>query len=129
MKNIAKCLNCDDMIESFHSTDYMECSCKSIYVDGGESLKCGATDWGLFARINEAGDIIPVEYRESIVDEIKPIMNDLPQHGPSVENLIDNLHHMATEMDRLPDQALRQYVSQYDLYRVVSLLSAIFKSI
>ena len=92
-------------------------------------MKCGATEWRLFARINDVGDTIPVKVDESIVDQSRGIVDDLPKDGPSAVDLLDSLHHMATEMERLPDQALRQYVSQYDLYRLVSLLSAIFKSI
>lgn len=129
MRNRAKCLNCQEVIESFHSHDYAECSCKSIYVYAGESLKCGAIEWGLFARIDDQDNIIPVKVSESIVDEKKAIHDYVEENVPNIQHLFDSLHHMSTEMERLPDQALRQYVTQYDLHRLVSLLSDIFKSI
>ncbi len=38
--NKAKCLKCDDIIESRHRHDYVSCSCGAIAVDGGtEYLK------------------------------------------------------------------------------------------
>ena len=33
--NRAKCLKCDDIIESKHIHDLIYCSCKNIFTDGG----------------------------------------------------------------------------------------------
>lgn len=30
-----KCLHCNDVIESLHRHDLHPCSCKAIYIDGG----------------------------------------------------------------------------------------------
>ena len=35
IRNIAKCKKCGDIIESKHRHDFVQCSCKSIFVDGG----------------------------------------------------------------------------------------------
>ena len=35
LRNRAKCLKCGDIIESVHRHDFVECSCGSIFVDGG----------------------------------------------------------------------------------------------
>ena len=35
LRNIAKCKKCGDIIESKHRHDFVQCSCRSIFVDGG----------------------------------------------------------------------------------------------
>lgn len=35
LRNAAKCLRCDDEIESEYRHDFKWCSCRSIFVDGG----------------------------------------------------------------------------------------------
>jgi hypothetical protein len=41
----AKCLKCNDIIESKHRHDFVRCSCKEIFLDGGdEYLRAGAND-------------------------------------------------------------------------------------
>lgn len=35
-KNAAKCLACEDVIESTHRWDYVTCTCRKIAVDGGK---------------------------------------------------------------------------------------------
>jgi len=34
-RNIIKCLFCEDIIESTHVHDYIECKCGTVAVDGG----------------------------------------------------------------------------------------------
>ncbi len=34
-RNAAKCLDCGDVIESKSRHDFVQCSCKRIFVDGG----------------------------------------------------------------------------------------------
>ncbi len=36
IRNRAKCVLCRDVIESHHRHDFVECSCRSIFVDGGK---------------------------------------------------------------------------------------------
>lgn len=45
IRNSAKCLNCGDDIESKHVHDFVMCTCRNIFVDGGhEYLRQGARD-------------------------------------------------------------------------------------
>ena len=34
-RNAAKCLECDEVIESTHRHDFVRCSCENLFVDGG----------------------------------------------------------------------------------------------
>lgn len=36
-RNAAKCLKCNDVIESVHVHDFKFCQCQAIFVDGGKS--------------------------------------------------------------------------------------------
>ena len=61
--NKAKCSKCGDIIESKYRHDYVECSCGSIFVDGGkEYLRRGYKKEGgdcfieLSEFIDEEGD-------------------------------------------------------------------------
>jgi hypothetical protein len=41
----AKCLKCNDIIESKHRHDFVRCSCNEIFLDGGdEYIRAGAND-------------------------------------------------------------------------------------
>lgn len=35
-RNAAKCLKCNDVVESVHVHDFKYCKCQSIFVDGGK---------------------------------------------------------------------------------------------
>ena len=35
IRNIAKCLECNEVIESKHRHDFVSCKCGSLFVDGG----------------------------------------------------------------------------------------------
>ena len=35
VRNAAKCLECEDVIESKHGHDFVRCSCENLFVDGG----------------------------------------------------------------------------------------------
>ena len=37
LRNILKCKKCGDVIESLHVHDFVWCSCKSVFTDGGRS--------------------------------------------------------------------------------------------
>lgn len=36
IKNAAKCLKCDDIVESKHRHDFRQCLCGNLSVDGGK---------------------------------------------------------------------------------------------
>jgi len=37
LRNMLKCLNCNDIIESKHVHDFVWCSCKNVFIDVGTS--------------------------------------------------------------------------------------------
>ncbi len=39
-----RCLKCKDIIESMYRHDFKWCSCKSVFIDGGDDyLRCGGS--------------------------------------------------------------------------------------
>ena len=63
MKNRAKCRLCGDILESFHETDYVKCSCEEISIYGGrQSYKAAAKDFKNFLRIDDEGNEIEVKW-------------------------------------------------------------------
>ena len=57
ISNKAKCLKCNEIIESKHRHDYVTCSCGNLAVDGGKDyLKRGAIDCGLVEELSEVED-------------------------------------------------------------------------
>jgi len=54
VRNAAKCLNCNDVIESKHVHDFVSCSCGDIFIDGGlEYTRGGAKDFSKFLSLSE----------------------------------------------------------------------------
>lgn len=122
MRNRAKCKKCNSIIESFHSTDYVSCSCGAISVSEGMALSCSANDWKDFVRVDDEGnEIIPkiVEMPSKQNPEVAP---------PSKKELIDMLHEMLMAAERLPENAKSSYITHYDYMALIMLLEAIFKS-
>ena len=37
IRNAAKCLNCNDIVESTHRHDFVMCTCGNLAVDGGKA--------------------------------------------------------------------------------------------
>lgn len=120
MKNRAKCKLCNEVIESFHSTDYVFCKCGEIAVDGGPALRCFASDWDNFVRVDDEGnEIIPI---------IKDGSIEVPKEKLSKKDLLDMLDEMIKGYDRLPPGAMASPVSNYDLVSALMLVSALFKA-
>ena len=46
IKNMIKCRNCGDVIESVSVHDFKQCSCRKVAVDGGHNYlrRCGDPD-------------------------------------------------------------------------------------
>lgn len=38
-RNSARCMDCGDEIESTHRHDWVQCSCRAIFVDGGREYR------------------------------------------------------------------------------------------
>ena len=100
MRNRAKCRLCGDIIESFHRTDYVACSCDEISVDGGEyRFQCGAKDFKNFIRIDDLGNEIPIRFEEE-----------------------------TKEIEELPPRAMSSSITHYDWVASLILLSSILKA-
>jgi hypothetical protein len=69
-KNRAKCLNCDDVIESTSSVDWVECSCGCLLIRGGSSFLARECEPGKFKELSVI----------KIPDELK-FRDDTPTHG------------------------------------------------
>lgn len=51
---MAMCLLCNDVIESTHIHDFVQCKCGAIFVDGGRSYwRYGWTKENAFRRLSE----------------------------------------------------------------------------
>jgi hypothetical protein len=123
MKNIAKCKLCSSIIESFHTTDYVECKCGEISVSGGAALQCGSKDWNNFRRIDDMGNEIAVKVTET--SDVKPL--DI-QTKPNRKELLEMLNEMIKSYDRLPDHAMHAPITHYDFVSALLLVSSIFKA-
>lgn len=130
MRNRAKCKKCGTIIESFHATDYVTCSCGEIFVDQGKSMRCGAGSWDNFLRVDDKDNLVPITVKTALnKDDVKPLYNDENSNvKPTKEEVIQMLDNMISDMEKLPEKALYQPVTHYDLMSALILLSAALKS-
>lgn len=117
MKNRAKCKLCKSIIESFHSTDYVTCSCGEISVDGGEALLCAAKEWKNFVRVDDEGNEILVKVKDTPIE--------IPHEKPTKKDLLKMLTDMVENYEKLPQHAMTAPVTNYDLWAALALLSSI----
>lgn len=126
MRNRAKCRLCQSIIESFHRHDYVTCTCGEIAVDGGRDyLKALAKDFTNFLRIDDEDKVIPVKVIETL-DDVKPLDIPIP---PTKEELISMLEEMAKSYENLPQHAMLNPVTNYDLASSLLLISQVFKAL
>jgi len=53
-RNLAKCLICEDVIESLYRHDFVSCSCGNIFTDGGrEYIRQGAYKFDKMKDVSE----------------------------------------------------------------------------
>ncbi len=125
MRNRAKCKLCNNVIESFHHTDFVPCGCGHIFVNGGDALACGAGDWANFLRVDDEGNEIQVRV------ENKPIYNELeglPQEEKkkkSKQDLKDTLDIMIKGLEDLPPAAMTMPVTHYDYASLLIFLRGV----
>lgn len=122
MINRAKCKLCKSVIESFHATDYVQCSCGEIAVDGGEALKCYAKDFSNFMRVDDLGNEIII----SLKNQEKNQIDNLPK--PTKDELFDMLDEMIKNIEKLPPNALSTPITHYDLLSSLLLISACLRA-
>lgn len=126
MKNRAKCKLCNDIIESFHDLDFVECKCKEITVYGGNELRCSANDWANFLRVDDQGNEIVVTIKEMSCD-VKPL--DIPRSKPDEKELLGMLNDMIKNIENLPQHAALAPITHYDFASALLLISELFKTL
>lgn len=120
MRNRAKCKLCNDVLESFHRTDYVECSCKEIAVDGGNDyFRASARDWRNFLRIDDEDNEIPIKFEDSNMVENKSSEESSPLTKSEKMELLINL---VKSMENLPPQAMNNPITHYDLFHFGALI-------
>ena len=64
IKNSIQCNLCGDIIESTYRHDFVECSCKACFVDGGHDYqRIGYTEDGCFTNLSVYEDV-PFRYKD-----------------------------------------------------------------
>lgn len=118
MRNRAKCKLCRDVIESFHQTDLIYCSCKQIAIWGGNtSYKTYAEDYANFLRVDDDDKEIEVRV-EGSVEPAKPIEETDP---------VKELDHLIHITENLPEHAKQAPTTQYDFLSMLYILKAYLK--
>jgi hypothetical protein len=139
MRNRAKCKLCLSIIESFHATDYVECKCGEIIVDGGEALRCAATNWENFLRVDDEGNEIIIKLSEPRRTEPSDNTDNQDQNSPSAdtnhkehritrEQLLGMLSEMIRNIEHLPVYAMGTPITHYDFSSLLILLAALFRT-
>lgn len=124
MKNRAKCKLCNEILESFHTYDYVTCKCGEISITGGnERLECSAKDWSNFLRVDDNGHEIIVKVKD------EPNKEELPENSPSLSKVekVQMLEAMIKNIENLPENAMSQPINHYDLFSYMALVLAILK--
>ena len=139
MRNRAKCKLCGEVLESFHMSDFVQCKCKEISIDGGlQHFKAAAREWCNFLRIDDDDNEIAVTFVEKGTEgpqkapeptpEQTPEKNEadsLPSPIDSKEELIKTIDEMLGVIERLPIQAQTQPVTHYDYVSILLLIKKV----
>ncbi len=123
MRNRAKCKLCESIIESLHATDYAYCRCKAIAVFEGDAMRCSASNWDNFLRVDDDGNEIVVKVKEK--EDVNPLYIETK---PTKKELLDMLDEMIKSYDNLPGNAMLTPVTHYDLASSLLLLSSILRA-
>lgn len=130
MINRAKCNLCKDVLESFDEYDVVACKCGEICIWGGAyKLMSRANNYSNFLRVDENGNEIVVHYQEKKDEKTN---NNNPTYNPkniTNKELIEMLDAMIKSYENLPQNALLQPITHYDLLSLMLLLSEILKKI
>ena len=130
MRNRAKCRVCKETVESLSRYDYVTCKCGEISICGGaDELLAFSVDseFKHFLRVDEDGNEVVVHYHEKKEEKGN---DDPPADNPesiTTGELKDALDGMIKSYENLPQNALVQPVTHYDLLSLMILLAEIFK--
>jgi hypothetical protein len=126
MKNRAKCKKCNDIIESFHPTDYVTCSCGAIALDGGDAMYCFALAWDDFVRVDDKGN----EIITKIVDDKMPsdtTLSDVIQPTNKREQILADIEQLIKIIEGLPTHALDSPITHRDYLSLLGLISSVIR--
>jgi hypothetical protein len=123
MRNRAKCKKCSSIIESLHPTDLQLCKCGEISVDGGDALRCYATNWDNFLRVDDNGKEIPVVVKsKDSVEDVKQLDNPPLTKADKLQAL----NEMIYSYEHLPQEAMMTPATNYDVLSVLLVLKSLF---
>lgn len=122
MRNRAKCKLCKTVIEAFYANDYVSCKCGEIAVEGVESLRCFATHWENFLRIDDEGNEIIVNVRNSNMQEKENV------EKPNKKDIIDMLDEMINSYEKLPQHVMMAPITHSDFVSALLLISSILRA-
>lgn len=121
MRNRAKCRLCNDIIESYHATDYVVCKCDEIAVSDGQGMKCAAKDFKNFIRVDDEGnEIITRVIGDTSLDK-------QPGEPPNRNELLEMLEGLIKGYDNLPQHALLKPVNHADMQSALMIIYAILR--
>lgn len=120
MRNIAKCKLCNTIIESFHSTDYVECQCGEICVKEGAAMKCAAKSFKNLVRIDDNNREIDVVFKEKDIPKLE-------SDEPTKKQLIEMMELLVQNYTEMHSQALRSFCTNSDIAAALMIILSIFK--
>lgn len=126
MRNRAKCKLCNDIIESYHPTDLVYCSCGQIGLDKGDGMKCMADNWENFLRIDDDGKEIPVTVQNEStagLPQAESCGEVVPKIKPDKKEIKILVDEMIKNYENLPQQAMYAPTTHADLLSVLLILS------
>jgi hypothetical protein len=91
-RNRARCANCNDIIESKHHHDWVNCSCfkndnpnEGIFIDGGQEYFRGGGKLENLIRIDDDGNEFPLKLRMACEHEWDEVDSDIGGNRTAVE--------------------------------------------
>jgi len=120
MRNRAKCKLCKSIIESFHEFDYTTCMCREISITGGNvKFECSANNFANFMRVDDLNNEIVVRVKDE---------DETLKKNPNKQELLKMLDDMVEVYERLPEHAMGQSITNFEMSAALLLIASIFKS-
>jgi hypothetical protein len=122
--NKAKCLKCQDTIESLDTHDYKVCRCGNASVVGGlESPRVWARDFLTVSNIDDEGNTVCQEPKKQEKKE-----DNEPSKESVIAHCMNRLDNMLFRFETLPDGAGTSPVYVREFYELLVILSSIFRA-
>src|SRR5436190_20953854 len=103
MRNRAKCKKCNELLESFHLHDEVECKCGEVRISGGsQKYLCFAKNWDNFLRIDDEGKEVGVQVVEKGEEDVYQKIEEKEE----VPVVIQELKHVIDYLEGLDPKQL-----------------------